>query len=715
MSKNQKITISIIAFIIIIILSIFSKLAFSNINSPFLKEKISTYVLSVTDKKIEIDEVRLRFINDLGLALEIPNAVINYKGEVLIKNTIVDIDLFSILFKGLINSNIKISSELALYKEQLFDLEVISNGNNFIIKKLNNNNFSLNEDIHLKKDNPYIFDVNFFFKKEFIDKNFSSYLEKINNDYDFKMSNFFFNENSSYQSKLKIDLNEKEIKIEKLGNKHNINIKSKISYFENDIKINIKSAIQSVNFIKILNQISLKKDTNNKKILKFLSDSLYKEQNIETNLKINKNFEPKNINITASGLIDLDYQFDKNEDPSFLKGKAPYKITLLKENFFDEMYNISSIIDLTDAELYIRQINFQKNIKKNLNVKLDSYFNLKKNIKLNISSSSEDLISINGNIELIEKNVLNFNNIYFFNTDNVDIALNGSLKNKKLIAKLSGNYIDLSKNIIKINDKLRDYYFKSEQYEITSKVAHLNGDIFVDDISINIDKKKNMIKVQSSGYSKGTFFDYIREKNTKSDVSIINSENIINTVGPKHSSRELIKYGEATVSSYREIGSLDSNIEIDLRNFILINTPATLKLLSMPSFSGLNSVLNNESGIEFAYGKLTYKVNDISYSDINAFAVNDGIGLIINGNIDRKNKDLNLEGQISPLHLVSGMIQKIPFFGKILIGNDGEGIVAVEYSMSGDLDNPDVSSNPLTIFKPRLFQRTIDFFFKNRN
>ena len=42
----------------IIILSIFSKLAFSNINSPFLKEKISTYVLSVTDKKKEIDEVK---------------------------------------------------------------------------------------------------------------------------------------------------------------------------------------------------------------------------------------------------------------------------------------------------------------------------------------------------------------------------------------------------------------------------------------------------------------------------------------------------------------------------------------------------------------------------------------------------------------------------------------------------------------------------------
>jgi hypothetical protein len=53
----------------------------------------------------------------------------------------------------------------------------------------------------------------------------------------------------------------------------------------------------------------------------------------------------------------------------------------------------------------------------------------------------------------------------------------------------------------------------------------------------------------------------------------------------------LIKNGEATVSSYRTIGSTQTNIEIDLANFILINTPASLKLLSLPSFSGLSSAL----------------------------------------------------------------------------------------------------------------------------
>ena len=106
---------------------------------------------------------------------------------------------------------------------------------------------------------------------------------------------------------------------------------------------------------------------------------------------------------------------------------------------------------------------------------------------------------------------------------------------------------------------------------------------------------------------------------------------------------------------------------------------------------------------------MNYLVDTENYSEIKAFAVNDGIGLVIEGNIDRKNKLIDLKGQISPLHLISGIIQKIPFFGKILIGDEGEGILSVEYSMSGNLDDPEVSSNPLTIFKPRLFERTLKF------
>ena len=715
MTRGKKIIISILVGLAIVFSSIFIKLKFSSINVPYLKTKIPTLMLDLNGTIVDVDQVKLRLMKDIGFAIEIPNIKINSLNNININNTIADIDIFSIFFKGFFDSDFNISSRLDLYSEQSFDLKVVSKDNNLIIKELVSDNFSISEDIIIKKDNYYPIDIDLIFTKKFIEQNFKKYLKIVKDDYAFDLSNFFFDENIFYKSKIKINLDYKKLYIERFDNKHNIKLKTKINYSDSEYKINLESAIPNVNLTKILNTVSKKRETNNDKLLKTLSDALYKEQNIKVNFVANDKFKPKEIEIIASGQLSFNYKFDRNEDPSYLKGIAPYKINLYKKSLLDNFYKISSNIDLTNVHSYIRQINLAKLKNEELILTINSKFDLKKDIELRLETKNTDNLFLNGNIALSKDNDLIFNNLYVSNNDNVDISINGSLKNRNLIANITGDVIDLSKNIIRINDKVKDYYYQSEVFKIFSRVAYLNGGVIVDNFSVKINKKKNMIKVQSKGNTLDTSFDYIREKNTEVDVSVINSANIINTVGANHSSRKLIKNGEATVSSYRIIGSTQTSIEIDLANFTLTNTPASLKLLSLPSFSGLSTVLNNESGIEFAYGKLSYKVNEDAYSDINAFAVNDGIGLIVNGNIDRKNKKLNLNGQISPLHLISGIIQKIPFFGKLLIGNEGEGILALEYTMVGDQDNPEVSSNPLTIFKPRLFQRTIDFLNNNNN
>ena len=715
MTKNKKIIISILVGLILVFSSIFLKLTFSSISIPFLKAKISTFMLDLNGTVINVDQVELRLIKDIGFAIEIPNIKTSPTNNINISNTIVDINIYSIFSKGLFESDINISSRLDLYSEQSFDLKIVSKDNNLIIKELVGDDFSISEEIIIKKNKFDVIDIDLIFTKKFIEQNFKKYLKIVNNDYAFNLSEFFFDENIFYKSKVKINLDYRELYIERFDNKHNIKLGAKINYSNSEYKINLESVIPNVNLTKILNTVSAKRGTNDDKLLKTLSGSLYKEQNIEVNFVANNNFKPKEIEIIASGQLNFNYKFDENEDPSYLKGIAPYRINLYKKSLLDDFYKISSNIDLINVRSYIRQINLVKSKNEKLILTINSSFDLKKDIELRLETKNTDQISLNGNIVLSKDNDLIFNNLYVSNNDNVDLSIDGSLKNRNLIAKITGDVIDLSKNVIRINDKVKDYYYQSEVFNIFSRVAYLNGGVLVDNFSVNINKKKNMIKVQSKGNTLDTSYDYIREKNTEIDVSVIKSANIINAVGANHSARKLIKNGEATVSSYRTIGSTQTSIEIDLANFILINTPASLKLLSLPSFSGLSSALNDESGIEFAYGKLSYNVNEDAYSDINAFAVNDGIGLVVNGNIDRKNKKLNLDGQISPLHLISGIIQKIPFFGKLLIGNEGEGILAVEYTMVGDQDNPEVSSNPLTIFKPRLFQRTIDFLNNNNN
>ena len=74
MTKNKKIIISILVGFIIVLSSIFLKLTFSSINIPYLKTKISTLMLDLNGTVVDVDQVELRLIKGIGLAIEIPNS-----------------------------------------------------------------------------------------------------------------------------------------------------------------------------------------------------------------------------------------------------------------------------------------------------------------------------------------------------------------------------------------------------------------------------------------------------------------------------------------------------------------------------------------------------------------------------------------------------------------------------------------------------------------
>ena len=76
---------------------------------------------------------------------------------------------------------------------------------------------------------------------------------------------------------------------------------------------------------------------------------------------------------------------------------------------------------------------------------------------------------------------------------------------------------------------------------------------------------------------------------------------------------------------------------------------------------------------------------------------------LMDGNIDRKMKTVDMKGEISPMHLVNAIIQKLPIIGNILVGGEGEGMFSIDFTLSGDQDDPDVDSvPPVALIKPGL-------------
>ena len=84
------------------------------------------------------------------------------------------------------------------------------------------------------------------------------------------------------------------------------------------------------------------------------------------------------------------------------------------------------------------------------------------------------------------------------------------------------------------------------------------------------------------------------------------------------------------------------------------------------------------------------------------------------GKIQREEAIVDMSGEISPMHLVNALIQNVPILGPIIIGNEGEGLFSIDFSLTGDVDNPEVSSNLLTIIKPRIIERALESINSNQ-
>ena len=143
-----------------------------------------------------------------------------------------------------------------------------------------------------------------------------------------------------------------------------------------------------------------------------------------------------------------------------------------------------------------------------------------------------------------------------------------------------------------------------------------------------------------------------------------------------------------------------------LQHFNVVDTPLLAHLLSVMSLTGVGDLLKNE-GIRFA--KLETDFKWIRSSDQNLLTFKNGrtsgnaLGLTFEGRIDRKKKDMKINGTIVPVSMVSDIIGSIPLIGEILTA--GSGVFAATYEIKGDTDNPKTSVNPLSVLAPGILRK----------
>ncbi len=698
------ITSSALAVLILLIIGLIAKVIFGGLNVNFLEQRLSSYLKTEYDINLKSNDLTLMHNDDIGVFIDISKTDLILRNETSLSSSKIKIDfkLIDLLYKKK-GQLIKIMAEEVAIKSDQINNVISLNDITFVI---NSNSLGNLQDLYQPN---FLENLTFRLSGK-------SELGKI-----LPKDQFYnnFGNLTSVDLEISKSIDQFTISISEFKN-------DKISFKQGSyITVNENFKNSNVNLITTINKeivldyirtsISVREENSNK-VLSFFEKNLTDQNNLILNFDFNPSSDDvltsiSNLTINSQGKINSNFVFDDNKNPNYTSGAISYDIQLSK--LLSDNPIIKGVLDLTNIRAFIRQINLNKFHNEVLKIKFDS--NINNDVDSEISFKSvNSKIELDGRIRISKTNHLFLDSLKLNNAQNVQIKISGDLSKRVLNLSIDGEIIDLSMNKILYNKKVKDHYLSKENYKIKTNKAIFAGGVKVSDFKAGISKQGELLSVNSKANIDNHTLDYSREKNEMLDVNLISSSDVTYFVNDSHPAKKLLSDGEFKMKSVRDLKTMDAEVEIDLKDFVLINSPASLKILSLPSISGLVSIAEGEEGIRFGYGQISYIENEKIFRNIDAYAVSDSIGLVMEGKIQREEAIVDMSGEISPMHLVNAIIQNVPILGPIIVGDEGEGLFSIDFSLTGDVDNPEVSSNPLTIIKPRIIERALESINSNK-
>ncbi len=153
--------------------------------------------------------------------------------------------------------------------------------------------------------------------------------------------------------------------------------------------------------------------------------------------------------------------------------------------------------------------------------------------------------------------------------------------------------------------------------------------------------------------------------------------------------------------------SLTGTVTID--DTVVKRSPALLKLLQAITLYGLVDVLRGP-GIGFSHIVVPFRYDGTSLGLDGAHASNASLGLTASGRIGLPSGQAAMTGTIVPAYFFNSMLGKLPLVGKLFSPENGGGVFAARFSLSGRIDDPSISVNPLSVLTPGFLRDIFTIF-----
>ena len=111
-----------------------------------------------------------------------------------------------------------------------------------------------------------------------------------------------------------------------------------------------------------------------------------------------------------------------------------------------------------------------------------------------------------------------------------------------------------------------------------------------------------------------------------------------------------------------------------------------------------------EDGLVFGSVRAPFRYADGEFTLDGGFAKSPSLAITARGTLNPGADRIDLAGVISPAYVLTSAIDNLPILGRILTGNEGEGLLGMTFTMTGSLDDPQVEVNPLSLLAPGILR-----------
>lgn len=146
--------------------------------------------------------------------------------------------------------------------------------------------------------------------------------------------------------------------------------------------------------------------------------------------------------------------------------------------------------------------------------------------------------------------------------------------------------------------------------------------------------------------------------------------------------------------------------KLTVKNFAILDEAAIKELTTQTNAK--KPIITDPRNVAFSRMHANFTIGDGRLVIWDATLSGPALGGTLEGTIDYAKNTLDMRGTFVPVFVVNNLFNKVPVIGTLL-GGANEGIIGINYRVTGSTNSPQISFNPLSVVTPGFLRRLFDF------